>query len=240
MSSMVASTETPAVRQAPGQLRGWLEVLVIGALMPVGAIGGALTGFPPLSSILAVVLPLIAATFFLRSEGMGWRHLMLGTSLSTRQVAMYAALAFGIAWALVFVMTWVLQNLFGFPPVDVSRFEILLKDNPVMYLWYLIPVAWGSAAIGEEMLSRGFLQHRLEGLSNTAVAVVLQAMIFAGVHFYQGLTGVINIFLLALVFGVVYVRCGRNLVPLIIAHGVIDTISLTLIFTGHADLITGT
>ena len=108
-----------------------------------------------------------------------------------------------------------------------------------MYLWFLIPVAWGSAAIGEEMLARGFLLHRAEGLTGTTVAVVLQAALFAMAHFYQGLTGVVNIFVLALVFGAVYLKSGRNLLPLIVAHGLIDTYGLTMLYVGRADMLLG-
>jgi membrane protease YdiL (CAAX protease family) len=40
-----------------------------------------------------------------------------------------------------------------------------------------------------------------------------------------------------LVFGAVYVKCGRNLLPVMIAHGIADTIGITLLFMGRADLM---
>lgn len=55
----------------------------------------------------------------------------------------------------------------------------------------------------------------------------------------QGPTGVANIFVLALVFGAVYLRSGRNLWPLIAAHGIIDTVGITLIYLGRTDLLVG-
>ena len=105
---------------------------------------------------------------------------------------------------------------------------------------FLIPVAWGSAAIGEEMLTRGFILHRISTLSNETTAVILQALLFALAHFYQGITGMVNIFFLALIFGTVYLRCGKSLLPTIAAHGLIDTVSLTLLYYGRGDLLTGT
>ena len=107
------------------------------------------------------------------------------------------------------------------------------------YLLFLFPVAWGSAAVGEELLVRGYLLYRMEILSNTWIAVILQALIFSLAHLYQGWMGVINIFVLALVFGIVFVRSGRSLWPLILAHGLIDTIAITLIYIGRSDLLIG-
>ncbi|TVS19263.1 MAG: CPBP family intramembrane metalloprotease [Gammaproteobacteria bacterium] len=82
--------------------------------------------------------------------------------------------------------------------------------------------------------------HRLEGLTGTSVAVVLKAPIFAAAHFHQGITGVIAVFALALAFGAVYVRNVRNCVPLIIAHGLIDTCAMTALYLGRPGLLFGT
>ncbi len=222
----------------PGQIRGWLEILSIVLLMPVGGVLGGLTGFAPMGAIMSVVVPLLAATLYLRREGTTWRALMIGTPLpATRLLACVVIALVGVG-ALVSISNSLLRSA-GLPPTDLSLFQTLLEGNLGMYLWFLIPVAWGSAAIGEEMLARGFLLHRVEGLTGTAAAVVLQAAMFAIAHFYQGMTGVVNIFVLALVFGAVYLKFGRNLLPLIVAHGLIDTYGLTMLYLGRADLLLG-
>lgn len=228
--------DRPAAK--PGRLRGWLEIASIFVLMPVGGILGSLSGFVPLGAILSVALPLLAATLYLRREGTRWQALALGTRLSAARIAGLTGIVL-LATALLVTGTNVLLQSAGLPPPDVSVFEALLEGNLVMYLWFLIPVAWGSAAIGEELLARGFLLHRLEGLSGTGAAVVLQAAIFAAAHFYQGVTGVLTIFVLALVFGIVYLRSGRNLLPLILAHGLIDTFSLTMLYLGYGEVLYG-
>lgn len=222
----------------PGQLRGWLEVASLFLLMPIGGILGALTGFIPASAIGSVLLPLIAATVYLRREGSSWGSLAFGSPLSARQVSGYVCLTLGVTWLLVTVSNLLLRSA-DLPPPDYSVFEQILEGDLAMYLWLLIPVGWGSAAIGEELLARGFLLYRLEGLAGTALAVILQAAIFAAAHFYQGVTGVLNILVLALVFGAVYLKCGRNLLPLIIAHGLIDTFSITLLYLGYGELLAG-
>ena len=138
-----------------------------------------------------------------------------------------------------FIVTPILLKL-GAPLVNIEIFRELVEGNFTNYLIFLIPISWGSAAIGEEMLCRGFLMYRMSSLSNDIVAIFMQAFFFALAHAYQGILGVANIFFLALVFGTVYVRCGRSLIPLILAHGIIDTISMTLLYMGRADLLTGT
>lgn len=238
MTFETSPTESSETR--PGLVRGWLEVASIPVLAVVGAIVGGLTGFPPMSSIGAIGLPLLVATIYLRRSGVRWRDLISGAPISVAGTAGYCVVALVLAVIAAFAVTWILQNVAGFPPIDVSRFVALVEGNPWMYAWYLIPVAWGSAAIGEELLCRGFLLKRIEGLSNTGVAIVLQAAIFAIAHFYQGITGVLAIFAFAIVFGAVYVRSGRNMLPVILAHGLIDTWAMTVIFFGRPDLLIGT
>lgn len=220
----------------PGRLRGWMQVVGVILLLEVGGILGALTGFVPLSPILSVLLPLAAATWFLRRDGQRWRGLVFGRALRASALVGYAVLALVAVYAAVFALGFALKAL-GLPPADYSQLQVLLEGDLAMYLWFLLPISWGSAAIGEELLARGFLQYRLEGMTNTALAVLLQAAIFGVAHFYQGIAGILTTFLVGLVFGTVYVKCGRNLLPLVIAHGVIDTIAVTALFMGRADLL---
>ena len=192
-----------------------------------------------MAAIFGVALPLLAATLYLRHEKVAWRSLIFGVPKRPLQYAGFALAAFIGAIAAVYVATLVLQNILGLPPIDASAFAVL-EGNLRIYLWLLIPVSWGSAAIGEEMLVRGYLIHRLEQLGGIKVAIVMQAVIFSTAHFYQGVTGVVTIFCLSLVFGAVYLKSGRNLLPLIIAHGCIDTYAMTALYFGRVDLLIGT
>jgi membrane protease YdiL (CAAX protease family) len=234
MSEMSATMNTQGT--SPGQLRSWLQVAAIILLLELGGVLGALTGFIPLSPILSVLLPLAAATWFLRRDGQRWGALAFSTSLRASQLVGYAALALVAVYATVFALG-VLLNALGLPGADHGQLQLLIEGNTAMYLWFLLPISWGSAAIGEELLARGFLLYRLEGMTNTATAILLQAAIFGVAHFYQGLPGILTTFLVGLVFGVVYVKCGRSLLPVIIAHGVIDTIAVTVLYMGRADLL---
>ncbi len=233
-----ALSETTSMRIGP--IRGWLEVLAIPVLIPIGGILGGLTGFAPLGPICAVGLPLLVATLFLHLEGKSWRSLAFGRAIGIKHILGFTVLAIAASYAAAYVVVSLLQQGLGLPLIDVSAFESALQGNLVAYLLFLIPVAWGSAAIGEELLVRGYLLHRLEGLTGLKIAVVLQSAIFASAHFYQGITGVASIFVLSLVFGTVYLQSGRNLLPVILAHGCIDTIALTAIYFGRSDLLVGT
>ena len=59
------------------------------------------------------------------------------------------------------------------------------------------------------------------------MGIFVQAGIFAMLHLYQGWTGVIEIFVFGVAVGWLYWRSGRSLVPLILAHGIIDTMAMT-------------
>ncbi len=235
---------TTIAEKPPGHKQGtshwkWLEVIVVVILMPVGGILGTLTGWLPLSPILGVIVPLGAATFFLHREQVSWHSLIFGISLGPGRILIWTAVILLATYvSTTLLLTPVLQKS-GVPPIDIRVLRDLIEGNITGFLIFVIPVSWGSAAIGEELLVRGFLLHRISSLSNDVVAVILQAALFALAHFYQGLMGVANIFVLALIFGTFYIRLGRNLLPLILAHGIIDTVSITLLYLGLADYITG-
>ena len=64
------------------------------------------------------------------------------------------------------------------------------------------------------------------------ISLLLVNVGFGLAHAYQGITGVIDEGLMGLLYGIVYLRTGRNLSVPIVAHGVQDSIDLFLIFAG--------
>jgi hypothetical protein len=222
-----------------GPARAWGEIVAVVALVMAGLLLGAATGYLALGPILGMVLPLVAATLFLRREGRGWRDLGFPRSMP---LGLFLWLGVGGAVLLIalsaFAVTPLLRWL-GAPPVDASLLVEAIEGDLAAYLVFLIPVGWGSAAFGEELLVRGFLLDRFDKLFGLRIAVVAQALLFALGHAYQGITGMLNLFVVALVLGVITLRAGRNLWPAIAAHGLIDTLSLTLIYLGYAELPAG-
>ncbi|MBC7672871.1 MAG: hypothetical protein H7247_10675, partial [Polaromonas sp.] len=76
----------------------------------------------------------------------------------------------------------ILPALGAAPPALAS--QQALRGNLALYLYSAIPVAWGSAAFGEELVVRGFLLDRIakvvgsSGTSAYLTAVIVQAVLF--------------------------------------------------------------
>jgi len=65
-----------------------------------------------------------------------------------------------------------------------------------------------------------------------AIMVVVGALLFTLAHYSQGISGLINIFIISLFFYIVFIRSGRNIYAVILAHAIIDTVSLYQIYLG--------
>lgn len=219
---------------APGATHVWLQAGTLIALAIAGSLAGALTPWLALGPILAMALPLFAATAFLHNDGLTWYELGFLRRMPLRR---FVLLTLGAAATVIVLTSFVitpLLRLVDVAPPDPSVLVEAIEGDLANYLVFLGPVAWGSAAFGEELLLRGFLLNRFATLYGSAAGVVLQALVFSLGHTYQGLGGVVNIFAVGLILGWFYLRAGRNLWPAIVAHGLIDTLSLTLVYLGHA------
>ncbi|QKX06142.1 CPBP family intramembrane metalloprotease [Aquimarina sp. TRL1] len=83
----------------------------------------------------------------------------------------------------------------------------------------------------EELLDRGFLMNWIEKLFSaksiaTVIAVVLQAAIFGFRHSNDFSERSITVGIIGLIMGIAYVKFGRNLWPLIIAHCILNAGSM--------------
>jgi len=111
---------------------------------------------------------------------------------------------------------------------SVSKFGAL-KDNWLLF-FAIMPMVLIESTL-EELLDRGFLMNWFEKLFSktslaTILAVVLQAAIFGFRHSYDLSVRSITVGLIGLVMGIGYVCFGRNLWPLIIAHCILNTMSM--------------
>ena len=128
----------------------------------------------------------------------------------------------------------VLTSAFGEAP-QVARFADLPGNLPLLLT--LLPVAWLIAAFGEEIFFRGFLMTTIaEVLGGSRVAwilaVIAQAVAFGLIHAYQGPAQAISIGIGGAVYGAAFLLSKRNLWPLILVHGVNDTLGLILLYSG--------
>jgi hypothetical protein len=200
----------------------------------------------PAPGTFALLATLVFATWRLAAAGPGWAGAWASVGFRAPPswlrlvlwvIALYLLVI--IANALIVVT---LAQAFGWPPLDLARFAGLVGNPSRLALWLL--VAWTTAAFGEELLFRGFLLTRLHALlgprpAAIAAAVVLQAALFAVGHAYLGIRGTMSAGVVALVFGAVYFLNGRQLLPLVLAHGLIDSVSLIAIFAGAGAALRG-
>ncbi len=226
-----------SVRLSP--VRVTLEILGVLVLSVAGLAVGSLSGWLPLSPILAMVFPLILATLLLRREGKSWPDIGFPKRLPWRRFIGYTFAAIALMLLADGLVVRPLLNALNAPATDISLLTEAIEGNTLNYVVFMIFSVWGSAAFGEDLIARGFILDRFSKLFGTSIAVVAQAAIFALAHSYQGITGVVTIFVLAVIFGGVYVRSGRNLLPVIVAHGIMDSMGITAIYLGYSDVITG-
>ncbi|MGI5245937.1 CPBP family intramembrane glutamic endopeptidase [Dactylosporangium sp. CA-139066] len=99
--------------------------------------------------------------------------------------------------------------------------------------WWSVPVLILSAVengVLEEVVMIGYLLTRLRELGWAAwPSIVTSAVIRGSYHLYQGFGGFIGNFVMGLVFGYFFHRT-RRVLPLIIAHSILDIVS----FVGYA------
>ena len=101
-------------------------------------------------------------------------------------------------------------------------------------------LVWTFAAFGEELGYRRYLLGRAaDGLGGSGaaygIALVAASLLFGGGHFYQGPAGMFTTAIDGFIIGAAYLVSGRNLWVAVLAHGLIDTTGIALLFFGLAD-----
>ncbi|MDH3626426.1 MAG: CPBP family intramembrane metalloprotease [Acidobacteriota bacterium] len=178
---------------------------------------------------------LVLATWRMRVRGVRWRDLGLCNPKSWVKCLLVSGLILGATIASIIVFEILKDQLpFAVAPDTstesaVSRFGNLKDNWPLFFM--IIPFVWLESML-EELLDRGFLMNWFERLfSRTPIAAILavlaQAALFGFRHFpSHGWSGAITVSLIGLIMGAAYMLSGRNLWPLIIAHAVLNTISM--------------
>ncbi len=196
------------------------------------------------SGPITLITTLILLTIYIHKQGRNWSMYGLKPLVGAKEKilifpqSLLVFLAFAAAVGSVLVVGDFFQIAFL---LEVStgveeRFGEV-RDNLARYLLWLA-IVWTSAAFGEEMFFRGYLITRLqEAFSGAyiapALAILISAVIFGYGHMsYQGLRGFIITGLIGVAFGSMYLVLKKNLWPVIVVHGVVDTISFTSLYLG--------
>lgn len=205
-----------------------------------GAFWTALAAVEVLLAATAILLDLLVPTIIILA--------LAGISLALRRERL-ATLGFKrnrqpwrMALAVLgLVVVWSLLQRGLFMPIlnhltgdrqDVSQFADL-QGNLGMLAGFLL-LTWTVAAVGEEIVYRGYLQTRImdvlgPSLVGTVVAVGISSVLFGLAHTEQGTVGVAVTFLDALFFSFLRLRY-RTLWASILAHGFSNTLGLITFF----------
>jgi membrane protease YdiL (CAAX protease family) len=146
------------------------------------------------------------------------------------------AIALGISFGFVdnFIIEPLFTKLVGVKP-DLSSYENV-KGN-VMGLIGMLALGWFIGGLFEEFFFRGYLFNRIQSIFHNpilfkVIAISLTSIVFAFAHNYQGIGGITDTFLFAIIMGLLYFYFGRNVWYLIIIHGLYDTVGIFRLYLG--------
>ena len=177
---------------------------------------------------------LIVATWRMRVRGVTWKELGLRRPKNFVKTLGVSGLIL-ITVIISIIAFEIIKDHFPFSIApDTSSESAVSKFGDLKGNWLLffsiIPLVLVESSL-EELLDRGFLMNWFERLFSkfsfaTVFAVIIQAAIFGFRHSYDISSRSITVFLIGLIMGIAYMVFGRNLWPLIIAHCILNTISM--------------
>jgi membrane protease YdiL (CAAX protease family) len=185
--------------------------------------------------ILRPIGGFLIAWWLLRRRGRRWSELGLCRPSSWTRVVIVGVGTYG---ALTLLSPWVASALAAWLPATAQPADFLgyIHGNLAATLPWLA-IGWVVGGCCEEALFRGFLLNRVATLFGggpiaLAVAVIGQAMLFGSLHFYGGAVACAHAAFFGLMLGIAYLVGGRNLLPLMVVHGVWDTVGIWGVYTG--------
>ncbi len=177
---------------------------------------------------------LFVATWRMKVRSVTWKELGLGKPEHIGKALGVSALI--LVTVIISIVSFEIikdQLPFSISP-DVSSENAASKFGDLSGNWLLffsiMPMVLLESFL-EELLDRGFLINWFERLFSktsfaTIIAVLLQALIFGFRHTYDLSERSITVGIIGLIMGIAYVKFGRNLWPLIIAHCALNTMSM--------------
>ena len=219
-----------------------IAAAIVALFITSGIIGGLVTPNLPenlRTPILGLALwgGVIAGAMMLMASKISYSRIGFNLPASWQKCLLWVALAVTASLAGAVAIGECIRHFTDWPPLDVTYIRTSIQGNLTAYVTWIVLVVWGSAAFGEELLARGFIMNRLEvvfgcGPTGTVLAVLGQAVIFGMLHAIQGPSGVIITAYIGVILAATYYLSGRNLLAPILAHGLMDTFSLTAMYLG--------
>jgi membrane protease YdiL (CAAX protease family) len=163
--------------------------------------------------------------------GWSWGELGLGKPKTWWKPVLVAASFYGLVTLFIKFAAPPIVEMAGRPTSNHLR---ELPGNLPMLITGLF-IVWVTAAFLEELIFRAYLINVLDKLmggtlASAEIAVVISAVLFGLVHSYQGLSGILLTGGMGFLAGVIFLFNGRRIWPLILIHGLIDTISFIHIY----------
>lgn len=165
----------------------------------------------------------------------GWRDLGMSRPTSWLHTIGIAVMV-GVAYTAIEIrLIEPLLHQLGVGSEDLSNFEGIRNNIPVLVIWIII--GWTIGAFAEEMVYRGYLLNRLadligHGRAGWAVGLIGSSAFFAFGHAYLGIAGILLTFLEACAWAGLYLGGRRNLWLPIIGHGTTNTLAFVLMYFG--------
>jgi membrane protease YdiL (CAAX protease family) len=193
---------------------------------------------------ISLLASLAVATWRLKRSNHSWSDVGFIHDMSHLKLAGWTLLALVVTLIGGGIAESVATSLISEPSIDNEALTSTMQDRfanvagniPVYLFW--IAISWGIGGFVEELLFRGFLINRFESLFQrlpfaVIYGVLIQAAIFGQQHYYyQGMNGLIATGVIGLLSGIIYITCGRRLWPLILSHGLANTLGMTMLFLG--------
>lgn len=191
---------------------------------------------------VSLLLTLAVALWRLRVRGIAWPVIGLSRPKSWWRLLGFTLLALIVTIVAGEFARMAAEAWIGVPDAVTRDLDARYQNrfsgvpgNPLQFaLW--LALAWIIGGFTEEILFRGVLFSRLEslffGLPLAALlAGIGQALLFGQQHYYyQGFAGWVATGIIALVSSLLFLLFRRNLWPLIISHGISNSIGLTILF----------
>ena len=118
--------------------------------------------------------------------------------------------------------------------ISLKSFDAITGNVQNYLILLTIGIIFGG--IVEELVFRGFVigwGTQLFGDKSGLLLAFLSAAAFGAAHLYQGIAGVLSTGLTGLLFGIIHLRYGRKLLPVVLAHMTVNFIGITQMYLGY-------
>jgi len=205
---------------------------VLGKIIAAFLKGVEVAGYSVKWGVLPTVFIAALCVFWHRREGRSWPELGFYRPKSFWKAGLLAVISVPVIYLLIAVIVGTLMGGDVISsPESSGKITVDGPSRTVSVVLTLI-VMWGVAAFCEELIFRGFLLGRLANAfggerKHWIIAVILIAILFGAAHIpAQGGYGFVLTGLAGLFLGFLYLIGKRNIWTVIIAHGLINSVSL--------------